>query len=158
MKGNDSQVVTQLLVEWSHGNEAALDQLMPIVYGELRRMAKRYMNSQDGDHTMQTTELIHEAYLKLAGNTDKDWESRNHFFGVAGQAMRHILVDYARTKKRKKRGGEFAQKITFIENSIVPNNQAEQVVALDNALNGLAKLDERSKHTSRRIGSIKTRN
>ena len=63
------------------------------------------MSSQDGNHTMQTTELIHEAYLKLAGNTEKDWEGRTHFFGVAGQAMRHILVDYARTKKRKKRGG-----------------------------------------------------
>src|SRR5262245_46112575 len=98
--------VTQLLVAWSNGDQAALDRLIPIVYGELRRMAKRYMAGQSPDHTLQTTALIHEAYLKLVGNKEKQWQNRAHFFGAAAQAMRHILVDYARSRQAAKRGGE----------------------------------------------------
>ncbi len=138
-----SHQVTQLLVEWGNGDQNALENLIPLVYDELRRMAKRHMNRQYGEHTMQTTELIHEAYLKLAKKKEQDWKNRAHFFGVAAQAMRHILVDYARAKKTKKRGGEDAQRITFVENSVIPNDQSEQVVALDDALKRLANLDER---------------
>ena len=91
-----SQQITLLLVDWSRGNEFALEQLMPLVYDELRRMARRYMRGQPSGHTFQTTELIHEAYLKLAKRDAQNWQNRAHFFGVAAKAMRHILVDYAR--------------------------------------------------------------
>lgn len=136
------QQVTQLLLKWSNGDQTALDELMPIVYDELRRMARRYMNRQESGHTMQTTELIHEAYLKLAGNEEKDWKNRAHFFGVAAQAMRHILVDYARSKKSQRRGG-FQQKITLVENVIVSNGRSDEIVALDDALLKLAEFDKR---------------
>jgi hypothetical protein len=89
------QQISQLLVAWSNGDHAAIDQLMPLVYGELRRMARRYMAGQPQGHTLQTTALIHEAYMKLVGQEGKRWQNRAHFFGVAAQAMRHILVDYA---------------------------------------------------------------
>ena len=137
-----SQQVTKLLIQWSEGNQTALDELMPIVYDELRKMAKGYMNRQHGGHTMQTTELIHEAYLKLAGNDEKDWKNRAHFFGVASKAMRHILVDYARSKNSQRRGGN-ERKITFVENEIVSNKRTGEIVALDEALIKLADLDER---------------
>ena len=100
-----SQSVSHLLLRWSDGDNAALDQLMPLVYQELRRMASRYMGQQPTSHTLQTTALIHEAYLRLIGPEEKRWENRAHFFGVAAQAMRHILIDYARTQSRDKRGG-----------------------------------------------------
>lgn len=141
----DSHEVTQLLMQWSKGDQTALGNLMPIVYDELRQMAKRFMKRQDSGHTMQTTELIHEAYLKLAGNEEKDWKNRAHFFGVAAQAMRHILVDYARSKKSQKRGG-LKRKITLIENAFVSNERSEEIVALDEALSKLAELDERKSH------------
>ena len=99
------QQITRLLVAWSNGDRAALDELMPLIYGELRRMARRYMAGQPQDHTLQTTALIHEAYIKLAGQEEKRWQNRAHFFGVAAQAMRHILVDHARTRHAAKRGG-----------------------------------------------------
>ncbi len=142
MINGESQQVTKLLIQWSNGNESALDDLMPIVYDELRRMAKRYMNSQSDGHTMQTTELIHEAYLKLAGNEETDWKNRAHFFGVASKAMRHILVDYARSKNSQRRGG-LEGRITFVENEIVSNQRSGEIVALDDALLRLAELDER---------------
>jgi RNA polymerase sigma factor (TIGR02999 family) len=134
--------VTQLLVEWGNGDQAALEDLMPLVYDELRRMARRYMNRQHEQHTLQTTELIHEAYLKLAVNDEQNWQNRAHFFGVAAQAMRHILVDYARAKQSKKRGGS-ARRITFMENDIVSSTRSEEIVALDDALEKLTELDER---------------
>src|SRR4030095_11340020 len=99
---------SHLLQRWSEGDAAALEQLMPLVYQELRRLARRYMGQQPADHTLQTTALIHEAYLRLTGQ-EKHWENRAHFFGVAAQAMRHILVDYARARKMSKRGGGAAQ-------------------------------------------------
>src|ERR1044071_8425883 len=97
--------VTQLLIAWGNGEQAALDKLMPLVYDELRRIARPYMRRQPPGHTLQTTALIHEAYLKLVGQADKHWQNRTHFFGVAAQAMRHILVDYARSRQCAKRGG-----------------------------------------------------
>jgi len=137
-----SDQITHLLVDWSRGNEFALEQLMPLVYEELRRMARRYMRRQPSGHTFQTTELIHEAYLKIAKQDDQNWQSRAHFFGVAAQAMRHILVDYARSKNTRKRGG-LAEKITLEENLVAAANRSEEIVALDDALKQLAILDER---------------
>ncbi len=137
-----SEQITQLLVDWSKGDEFALEQLMPLVYEELRRMARRYMRRQPSGHTFQTTELIHEAYLKLAKQEEPNWQNRAHFFGAAAQAMRHILVDYARSKNSKKRGG-LAEKITLADNLVAAENRSEEIVALDDALKQLAVLDER---------------
>ena len=93
---SDAHSVTQLLEQWNHGDREALDKLMPLIYEELRKMAKRYMSQQNPGHTLQTTALIHEAYLRMVKQKEKHFENRAHFFGVAAQAMRHILVDYAR--------------------------------------------------------------
>src|SRR5688572_21029760 len=102
---SDAHSVTQLLDQWNHGDHEALDKLMPLIYEELRKMAKRYMSQQNPGHTLQTTALIHEAYLRMVKQKEKHFENRAHFFGVAAQAMRHILVDYARTRQTAKRGG-----------------------------------------------------
>lgn len=136
------QDVTRLLESWRSGNNDALEQLMPLVYGELHRMAKRYMHSQPSGHTFQTTELIHEAYLKLAEHRDKHWENRTHFFAVAAQAMRHILVDHARSRQTEKRGGEW-KVISFEETAVISVERAQEIVALDDAIKSLEKLDER---------------
>ncbi len=138
----DSHQITELLGELSLGNDVAFEQLMPLVYDELRIMAKRFMSGQNRDHTLQTTGLIHEAYLKLAENKDKEWSSRSHFFGVASQAMRHILVDYARSKQSKKRGGGAFQ-ITLDENAVISRDNSDEIIALNEALENLAKMDER---------------
>ena len=142
MQNIASQQITQLLVDWSKGNEFALEQLMPLVYEELRRMARHYMRGQPSGHTFQTTDLIHEAYLKIARGEEQNWQNRAHFFGVAASAMRHILVDYARSKNSQKRGG-IAEKITLEENLVASVNRSEEIVALDDALKQLANLDER---------------
>jgi RNA polymerase sigma factor (TIGR02999 family) len=134
--------ITALLVDWSNGDEIAFEQLMPLVYDELRLMARGYMRRQPSGHTFQTTELIHEAYLKLAAQDNQSWQNRAHFFGVAAKAMRHILVDYARRKHRGKRGG-LAERITLHENLTTAANSAQEIVALDDVLNQLAALDER---------------
>jgi RNA polymerase sigma-70 factor (ECF subfamily) len=134
--------ISQLLARYSNGDQAALDQLMPLVYGQLRKMAKRYMRAQPVGHTLQTTALIHEAYLKLVGHEEKRWQNRAHFFGVAAQAMRHILVDYARARHAAKRGGE-AREVSFDEAAVVTAERAAEVVALDDALDGLADLAPR---------------
>ncbi len=135
--------ITQLLIDWSNGKPEAFDELVPLVYEQLRMMARRFMRQQPLGHTFQTTELIHEAYLKLAAGEDNNWKNRAHFFGVASKAMRHILVDYARSKSREKRGGK-AAKLTLEENVVANStNRAEDIVALDNALKQLAVLDER---------------
>src|SRR5262245_8851925 len=97
--------VSQLLVDWRNGYQGALDRLMPLVYDELRRMAGRYMRGEREGHTLQTSALVNEAYLRLADHKDIDWQNRAHFFGVAAQAMRRILVDHARSRKGQKRGG-----------------------------------------------------
>ncbi len=142
MVDDSSHQITLLLVDWSNGDEYALEQLMPLVYEELRQMARNYMRRQPSGHTFQTTELIHEAFLKIAGGEEKRWQNRAHFFGVAAKAMRHILVDYARSKSRGKRGG-WQERITFVENAAVSSGRSEEIVALDDALYQLAVLDER---------------
>ena len=142
MENTESQQITSLLVEWSNGNQNALEDLMPLVYDELRRIARRFMRRQAAGHTFQTTELIHEAYLKLARGEDQNWQNRAHFFGVAAQAMRHILVDYARSKQSRKRGG-WQEKITLDETAAVSFQRSDELVQLDDAMKQLANLDER---------------
>jgi len=138
----DSHEITQLLADWSSGDERALEQLMPLVYDELRKMAHGYMRRQPSDHTLQTTELIHEAYLKLAKGGGQEFQNRAHFFGVAAKAMRHILVDYARSKQSDKRGGG-RQRISLSDHTAVSFDRTDQLVALDEALKNLELLDER---------------
>lgn len=142
MADDSSHQITLLLIDWSKGDEYALEKLMPLVYEELRRMARNYMRRQPPEHTFQTTELIHEAYLKLAAGNEKNWQNRAHFFGVAAKAMRHILVDYARAKQRQKRGGA-ALNITLEDNLVASAQRPDEIVALDEALKRLATLDER---------------
>ncbi len=142
MVNSPSHEITLLLVDWSKGDELALGELMPLVYDELRRMARGYMRRQPSGHTFQTTELIHEAYLKLANKDVQSWQNRAHFFGVAAQAMRHILVDYARSKQSQKRGG-WQERVTLTDNTAVSGNQSKDIIALDDALKNLAALDTR---------------
>ena len=134
--------ITQMLQEWSEGNAQALDELMPLVYEELHRQASRYLRRERKDHTLQTTALIHEAYLKLIDQRDVRWESRTHFFAIAAQAMRRILVDYARAKQRSKRGGDDA-KVSLEEETILISTEGKGVdlIALDEALTRFAEID-----------------
>jgi RNA polymerase sigma factor (TIGR02999 family) len=139
---SQSPSVSYLLQRWSEGDSAALDQLAPLVYQELRRMAHHHMRQEPANHTLQTTALIHEAYLRLLGQEEKRWKNRAHFFGVAAQAMRHILVDYARARKMAKRGGG-TQQVSLDEALTICPERSDELVALDDALNALAQLDER---------------
>jgi len=134
--------VTQLLVAWGDGNVAARDQLMPLVYEELHRLAHRYMGRERIDHTLQTSGLVNEAYLRLIDQSQVRWQNRAHFFGIAAQMMRRILVDYARSRGYAKRGGT-ARHVSLDEAAIVSEERAADVVALDGALKGLAEFDLR---------------
>jgi RNA polymerase sigma-70 factor (ECF subfamily) len=134
--------VTQLLTEWSHGDDAALAELTPLVYEELRRLAHHYMEGQRRDHTLQTTALVNEAYLRLADQTDPNWQSRAHFFAVAARAMRQILVSYARSNRAQKRGGGGAR-IELDEAAILSPEQSKEIVGLHEALERLSTLDSR---------------
>jgi RNA polymerase sigma-70 factor (ECF subfamily) len=134
--------VTQLLIAWGNGDRAARDELMPLVYEELRRLAHRYMDRERPDHTLQTSALVNEAYIRLIDQKDVQWQNRAHFFGIAAQMMRRILVDYARKRGFAKRGGE-ARAVSLEEAMIVSDERAATVVALDDALKSLAELDPR---------------
>jgi RNA polymerase sigma-70 factor (ECF subfamily) len=134
--------VTQLLVAWGDGDVAARDQLMPLVYEELRRLAHRYMGRERIGHTLQTSGLVNEAYLRLIDQSQVQWQNRAHFFGIAAQMMRRILVDYARSRGYAKRGGD-ARRVPLDEVAIVSKERAADVVALDDALKGLAEIDAR---------------
>ncbi|CAN5386232.1 sigma-70 family RNA polymerase sigma factor [soil metagenome] len=142
MINDPSHQISQLLIDWSQGDEFALERLFPLVYDELRHIARRYMRGQPNGHTFQTTELIHEAYLKLARQDDKNWQNRAHFFGVAAKAMRHVLVDYARSKRSAKRGG-LRERVSLIDNAAISMQRSEELLHLDEALKQLAVLDER---------------
>ena len=131
--------VTQLLQEWSNGNQAALDQLIPIVQTELHRLAQRYLRRERRGHTLQTSALVNEAFLQLVGQ-HVSWQNRAHFFGVAAQLMRRILVEYARDKKRLKRGGEW-QRISLGDAAETAPAEDADLLALDDALHSLAALD-----------------
>jgi RNA polymerase sigma factor (TIGR02999 family) len=132
--------VTQLLLDWSDGDQAAFDALMPLVYDELRQMAHRYMSRERPGHTLQTTALVSEAYLRLVDQKRVHWQNRAHFFAVAAQAMRRILIDYARKQRYAKRGGG-APKISLEEAAVMSQERAADLVALDQALITLASLD-----------------
>ncbi len=132
--------VTQLLLDWSDGDQAAFDALMPLVYDELRQMAHRYMSRERPGHTLQTTALVSEAYLRLVDQKRVHWQNRAHFFAVAAQAMRRILIDYARKQSYAKRGGG-APKISLEEAAVMSQERAADLVALDQALITLASLD-----------------
>ena len=134
--------VTQLLADWSHGDNAALTELTPLVYEELRRLAHRKMTGQRPNHTLQTTALVNEAYLRLADQTNPNWQNRAHFFAVAARAMRQIVVDYARSYRSQKRGGG-ALKIELDEAAMVSPEESRAIVDLHEALERLSTLDSR---------------
>ena len=136
------QRVTQLLAHWSHGDDAALAELTPLVYEELRRLAHHFMEGQRPEHTLQTTALVNEAYLRLAGQTHPSFTNRSHFFAVAAQAMRQILVNYAKASQSQKRGGG-AIKVELDEAAIVSPEQSQAIVDLHEALERLGTLDSR---------------
>ena len=131
-----------MLREWGDGNREALETLMPLVYDELHKQARRYLRRERANHTLQTTALIHEAYLKLIDQRDVNWESRTHFFAVAANMMRRILVDHARAKHREKRGGEGENLPLEEAMLIVSDEKTIDLIALDEALNRLAEFDE----------------
>lgn len=144
--GNAAQTpenITLMLRDWGEGHPEALDRLLLFVYDELHRQASRYLRRERGDHTLQTTALINEAYLKLVDQRDVRWQNRAHFFGIAAQAMRRILVDYARTAKREKRGGADVKLQLDEALNVSGNERPIDLVALDEALDRLCALDER---------------
>jgi RNA polymerase sigma factor (TIGR02999 family) len=135
--------VTQLLADWSHGDQAALQTLTPLVYGELRRLAHHYMEGQRPDHTLQTTALVHEAYLRLVDQSRPSFTNRSHFLAVAAKAMRQILVDHARTARRQRRGAG-ASKVELDETALISLEQSGAILNLNDALERLASLDSRA--------------
>ena len=139
----DAQEVTQLLADWSHGDQAAVQKLTPLVYEELRRLAHHYMERQRPDHTLQTTALVHEAYLRLVDQSRPSFKDRSHFLAVAAKAMRQILVDHARTARRQKRGAG-ASKVELDEAALISPEQSGAILNLNDALERLASLDSRA--------------
>jgi len=139
--GHPTQV-TGLLQKWGQGDEAALERLIPLVHGELHRIAKRHIAHERADHSLQATALVNEAYLRLVDAHDVAWHDRAHFLAVSARVMRHILVDHARARRYQKRGGD-AQRVTFDEGLAVTSEPGPDLVALDEALQALAKFDER---------------
>lgn len=139
---NTPEGITGLLLQWSEGDSNALDQLIPLVYPELRRMARRYMGRENGEHTLQTSALINEAYLRLVDQHAVEWKDRAHFFAVSAQVMRHILIDHARRHRSGKRGAG-ATHTALDDGAVVIQERAAEFVALDAALDGLAAVDER---------------
>ena len=142
METRSPKEVTRLLVDWSKGDQKALDDLMPVVFDELRTLARRYLRRERTDHTLQPTALVNEAYLRLIDQRSVQWQNRAHFFGVAAQMMRRILVDHARGHHREKRGGG-AVKVTLDEVVSLTDQGAAELVVLDEALTALAEIDER---------------
>jgi len=138
----ESHEITMLLLAWSEGDREALDRLVPLVYGELRRLAQSYMRRERAGHTLQTTALIHEAFLRLIDAGQVRLESRTHFFAVASRLMRQILVDFARSRGYQKRGGG-AEQVSLDEALVIGQPPDEDLVALDEALAALAEVDER---------------
>src|SRR5215472_18180463 len=142
MQSPSAQEITRLLVAWGDGDRSALEELAPLVYSELHRLAHHYMSRERPGHTLQTTALVNEAYVRLIDWKNVRWQNRAHFFGVSAQLMRRILVDFARSRAYAKRGGA-ARQITLDEAAGVPAQSGADLVALDQALNDLARLDER---------------
>ena len=140
MQLGPSNQVTELLVRWRRGDRTALDSLLPLVYSELRRIANHFLQDERPDHTLQSTALVHEAYLRLAQQDLPQWQNRAHFFAVAAQLMRQILVDYARSHRASKRGGH-VYKLALDEAEEQPRALEVDIVALDDALKSLAQMD-----------------
>lgn len=136
-----AEEITQLLAAWREGDRDALDRLVPRVYDELRRVADRHLRRERSDHTLQPTALVHEAYLRLTGAERPAWRDRLHFFAVAAQVMRRILVDHARARRAEKRGG--GARLLPLDDGAAGAERAVELVALDDALEALAKVDPR---------------
>ncbi len=139
---SSTQEITQLLQQWTDGDEEASEKLLPLLYAELRRMAQRYMRQERPDHTLQTTALINEAYLRLVDWKNVRWQNRAHFFAVCAQVMRRILVDFARSRKYQKRGAGI-HLLSLDEVPEVSHRRASEIIALDHALQRLAEIDPR---------------
>jgi len=140
----DPGELTQLLIAWSQGDAAALEQLTPLVYAELRKLAHRYMNRERAGHTLQTTAVVHEAFLRLLGNPQENWKNRAHFYAISAQMMRRILVDYARANLRAKRGGQTTRvALEDIDAPVTEPALDPDLIALDAALEKLAEVDPR---------------
>jgi RNA polymerase sigma-70 factor, ECF subfamily len=139
---SETHEVTMLLFALTNGEDGAASKLIPVVYDELRRLAGSYMRRERVDHTLQATALVHEAYLKLIEQRSVNWQSRAHFFGIAAQLMRRILIDHARGHVREKRGGE-QQKVSLDEAFVFAEHRADELLAVDDSLNLLAKIDPR---------------
>lgn len=137
-----SNEITQLLTAWGNGDQNALDQLMPLVYSELHRLAHRHIRKERPGHTLQTSALLNEAFLRLVDQRDVTWKSRSHFFAIAAQMMRRILVDYARSRGSAKRAGN-ARQVSFDEELIVSRERSKEILALHDALNELTLIDPR---------------
>jgi RNA polymerase sigma factor (TIGR02999 family) len=135
-----SESVTQLLIEISNGDREAVDLLLPVIYDELRKLAANYLRRERPDHTLQPTALVHEAYLRLVDQTRVNWQNRAHFFGIAAQIMRRLLVDHARRHNAEKRGQDF-QKLSLDENVDRAVERSTELIALDDALKALAAFD-----------------
>lgn len=142
MTASSSQDVTHLLLQWSNGNADALDRLIPLVYDELRKLARHYMRRERTGHTLQTTALVNEVYLRLTDQRRMSWRNRAQFFGVCAQLMRRILVDYARSRRYGKRQGE-TRKISLDETAVVAKDRGAELIAVDDALISLAAFDLR---------------
>ena len=134
--------LTELLGDWQQGDQTALNRLTPLVYDELRRIAHRYVQRERNGHTLETTALVNEAYLRLAGQKKIEWQNRAHFFAITAQVMRHILIDHARRRHYAKHGGD-ARQVSLEEAETMSHERAGELVALDEALDELARLDPR---------------
>ncbi|MBV9082179.1 MAG: sigma-70 family RNA polymerase sigma factor [Acidobacteriaceae bacterium] len=135
-----SENLTQLLIDWSNGDTQALDKLTPLVYRDLRRLAQSYLRAESHNYTLQSTALVHEAYLRLIDQRNVRWQNRAHFFGISAQLIRRILVDHARARKAEKRGGS-ADVLQLDESIVAPDTQNVDLVVLDNCLRALAEID-----------------
>ena len=144
-EGPKQHEITQLLAEWSDGNQSALDELYPLVYDELHRLARRYMSRERKGHTLQTTALINEAYVRLVDQRNVHWANRSHFFAISAQIMRRILIDHARRHAYAKRGGG-AQQVSLDEAAAITSGIGSELLRLDEALKSLAAIDPRRSH------------
>jgi RNA polymerase sigma-70 factor (ECF subfamily) len=138
----EKQQITELLVAWSQGDQVVLDQLMTLVENELRRIAHNFMRRENGHHTLQTTALVNEAYLKLIDQRSVNWQNRAHFFALSAQVMRRILLNHARDKVAEKRGGRHAEHVNIDDVQILTPEKSRELIALDEALVELAEVDE----------------
>jgi RNA polymerase sigma factor (TIGR02999 family) len=143
MAATSQNQVTELLLAWGQGDESALERLVPLVYGELHRLAHRYLGGERPGHMLQTTALVNEAYLRLVDSQRVQWQNRAHFFAVSAQLMRRVLVDFARQRNFQKRGGDAVQ-VSLHEELAGSTERGADLVALDDALNSMAKTDERA--------------